>query len=288
MLPFTLSAQTFEKLFSELKVDAYQFSSKYIDGVEVSDGFWGSTIQKIPIEGNDFFSDIELQYDELKELESMTYNILNKKRKEKTSQVFDLLVKHLGDKYDVFDETYDREVHYTWKINNFEVFLNNPTKNYGNAYLRIRPILNIKPLERYDEFDKKTYISLINYRDWLPSEEGGIYIMNFRGIKESHSIYMLISTKSRDWKFIENIELLIDGGDVIKLPLETIRDVSEGRLSGVLTNETGITELTEELSKRIIDANIVKMRVNGEKSTGVVTFSDQTKSALSIVYNKVL
>lgn len=86
---------------------------------------------------------------------------------------------------------------------------------------------------------------------------------------------------------MENVDILIDGGDIVNLPLETSKEVSEGFFSGVITNEAGITELSKELSKTLLAASVIKMRINGEKSTGVVTFGEQTKSALSIVYNKL-
>lgn len=122
-------------------------------------------------------------------------------------------------------------------------------------------------LMSYDEFTKNTHYEVNGLALYEKSQLGSIYDFQFHGVKNKDgiSMFMYIHTENKEWKFIDKIYLLVDGV-IDEFEVNSTKKIDdEGK-----TIEVVIISLKDELVKRIINGEIVKIRVSGEVNDDMI------------------
>jgi len=276
--------QTYFNLARELKVDGYALNSKYQDGKKdpMLSNPNKSTVTK-SLSG-DLFKEVTLYYDELDELTQVIYNVRNEKDfRKKSGDLLSMITKDYGNPK---IETDSWGISAVWKSDTIGVKLYIETKSLlGSSLSVFSRSNNYKVVKKYDEFEQTTSLRPIDYRIWLSDGELE-YGVEFIGYKESKNIFMTIKSQSQEWKFIDYVQILTEGGRVVKKDLKSKREVIKDYLGDVQTFEVGVTELNSEDINAILKSPKTKFRIHGNR-TGDVELSNSHVKALAALVDAI-
>jgi len=280
--PFFSAAQSYVEVLKALNLPIYKMNDKPIDENMLSNSNWDNSFS---IEGslnNEMFSKVYLKYDELRELNSITFYFASKKKFNKNKEeILSIIRNFYGSEQNIKSE--NDGIHYVFVKDKSELELFDAYSSYVESTINVKALDNIKTVEKYDEFNKWTRIIPINFRQWV--SQGDLeYGISFIGYKESKILFIKITSESKEWKFFESIQILLDNGEVISKNLKTSKDVVDYGMLGVITQEIGVADFSKEEADNLLKSRIIKMRING-KRTGDIILTDDVINALKAVYN---
>lgn len=253
---------------------------------DVYDSDIGKFVSK-PIKKNKYLKSYTLYFDELDELTLIDFKLIgNYNLKKQTDEIAKLLTsigyEDVGLEKDILGNTLKimQNNGVVAKIDiagDFSVL--GPSISFSLAS-------NEKILSKYDEFDKETVLKVINSMERVESENKLNYSISFAGLLEKKILYLRIKSTDTDWKFINSVSILLDNGEVIDLDLVTSRNVQK-TLGVIAASESTLTPLNKDISEKFLRSNIVKMKIKGSKSTGVIILNKSHINSLKLIYNKL-
>ncbi|MBD8019155.1 hypothetical protein [Kaistella pullorum] len=237
--------------------------------------------QKIGLAENIFFK--ELTYKTNKDIKVNQIQlrftkdkVLNKNKYE----ILDILKKNFGDYYYTFDNYYFYRKNLQKALAVIDYV--GGVKDSQIVFHKYEPEVS----EKIDEFTDTKYIS-VQTSGWddVYINMNNYYRIGFKGVesKELRGIFMTISTKNDDWKFIENLIFLNDG-ETFELAAKSDREVTkDGK-----TKEFSVVLLTKEQIDIILKSNVSKLRISGKSNDDVVltTFVKESLRVLNEYMNK--
>lgn len=206
---------------------------------------------------NDFFKSIKYQTNLQKEISRIDLSFTKDKVliKNKT-EIIDILKKNFGEPYASFSNTYMFRKDLEKAIANIDYV--GGIKYSSISFFRYEPQIS----ERIDEFTNDKYISIESSGyDEVFIKYNTYYRIGFTGLesKDFKGIFMIITTKNEDWKFIENLIFLNDG-ETFEIPMSSKREITkDGK-----TSERLAVELPPELIMKIINSKSSKLRLSGK------------------------
>lgn len=279
-------SQTNIEILNSLNLPSYKFNQKPGDNEKIAKSeFYQDMSSSETLLKNKNFSKVTLYYDELNELNIIVYHMISQSKfKINKDNLLSSFKKNCSSKKNKADES---GIYHIFINEGNEITLFEPNVKYKELepYIKIRPINNIKVIEKYDELSKTTRVYPINFNEW-GDQENVKYGISFFGYKESKKLYVRILARTGNWNIFEKIQILLDNGGVYTAELSTSQNKTDNGAVNSIAQEIGVTELSKEWVGKILNSKIVKVRLQGKKA-GDVIFSSDIINALKAVSNKL-
>lgn len=280
---FSGISQTYKEALKSLELPVYNFNQKPGNNEKTTKSEYYPDMSSSETRlTNKVFNKITLYYDELNELNIIVYDVISQSVFKGNKSSLLKSFKKLGSaEKTVSDES---GIFHVFVNNGNEITLFEPNEKYRTIkpYLKIRPLNNVKVVEKFNESDKTTSIYPINFNEWV--NDGDLkYAITFIGYKESKKLTVRVLSQTNNLKQFEKIQIKTDNGEIFTAALSTTQNTIEGTLGNV-TQEIGIAELTKEWAKKILNSKATKIKIQGKKS-GEVSLSGDITNALKTVYN---
>ena len=278
-------SQSYTELLKSLTLPVYTFNQKPGSNEKaVKSAYYSDMTSTETRLTNKIFTKVTLYYDELNELNIIIYDMIsqsifisNKNSLLKSIKKISSSEKTTNDESGIF---------HVFVNNGNEITLYEPNEKYKTIkpYLKIKPINNVKVIEKYNESDHTTCLYPINFNEWGYQDDLK-YSITFIGTVESKKLNIKILSQSNNVKLFEKIQVKTDNGEVYTATLSTSQNTIEGT-SGSVIQEIGIAELPKEWVKKIIASKTTKLKIQGKK-TGEITLSGDMINALKAIQNKL-
>lgn len=144
---------------------------------------------------------------------------------------------------------------------------------YNNAF--------VKPTINFDEFEKMSSFCIRPVLDMFSNNN--LFDIYFSTIKipDTKLIIIDINYTGDKWMFINEIQILLDNGEVIPIKLTYKRDTRELSCSEICTGT-----ISEDQAKTIINQTNAKIRISGENFNEDFQFPLPAKSSLKYALNQ--
>ena len=142
------------------------------------------------------------------------------------------------------------------------------TLSSNHSFLNISALDFSSNYSKYDDFSKVGMIyyessPIYRFSDKTQLMHDFIYTYNDNSGYKGYALKIDLSGK--DWLFMEKIEFLLDGGEVLSLDLTPDRDVSN--FFGVVSCKEKSTEvISAEFMDKILNSETVKVKISGKTS----------------------
>lgn len=217
---------------------------------------------------NAIFKSVEFDTDENKSVNKIVLKFKNDKAmKSSKSFLLGALQNNFGEAYGAFSGTSMFRRNLEKAIVNIDSY---DGVKYSDIYFfKYDPVVN----ENTDEFTHVKYFNIDSngydevYLTGKYVDNERYYQFKFKGVEDKgvKKIFMLILTKSEDWKFIDRIIFLNDG-ESFEIKASSEREVMrDGKTSEVLA-----VELPEALIKKILESSSHKLRISGKGNDDLV------------------
>ena len=280
-------AQQYTEVLKSLELPVYKFNQKPGAAEKVTKSTihpdMSSSETRLPI--NKVFNKVTLYYDELNELNIVVYDIISQAiLQSNKKKLLNSFKKISGPETIKTDES---GIFHLFVSEGNEITLFEPNEKYKilKPYLKVKPVNNVKLIEKYDEPAKVTCFYPINFEEWVNQDELK-YGISFIGYKESKKIIIRIISQSNDVKQFEKLQLRTDNGEVFAANLTTSQNTLDRGALGPITQETGVAELPKEWVKKILSSKSTKVKIQGKK-TGEVMLTSDILNALRAVSGRV-
>lgn len=278
-------SQTYNEVLKSLNLPTYNFNQKPGNNERTTkSAYYPDMSSSETTVINKIFNKVTLFYDELNELNIVVYDVISQTILKSNKNSLLKSFKKLGSaEKTVSDES---GIFHVFINNGNEITLFEPNEKYKTIkpYLKIKPLNNVKVVEKYNDSDHTTSLYPINFNEWV-NQDDLKYAITFIGYKESKKLTIRVLSQTNHLKQFEKIMIKTDNGEVFTGALSTSQNTIEGAL-GSVTQETGIAELPREWAKKILTSKSTKIKIQGKK-TGEVILSGDILNALKAVTNKL-
>jgi len=278
-------SQSYNEVLKSLELPIYTFNQKLGNNEKITKStFYADMLSSETRLANKTFNKVTLYYDELNELNIVVYDVISQNIfKSEINSLLKKFKKISSSEKAVTDES---GLYHVFINNGNEITLFEPNEKYRTIkpYLKIKPINNVKVIEKRNEADHTTSMYAINFNEWV-SQDDLKYAVSFIGYKESKKLTIKILSQTNNVKQLEKIQIKTDNGEVFTAALSTSQTTVEGTLGPVI-QEIGIAEIPKDWANKMLASKTAKLKIQGKK-TGEVILSVEIMNALKAVSNKL-